>query len=749
MLQTGLARVERASPVQVSSRTDKLMARIALVIVASGVLYGCYAMGGPVYWKVYATLIHPYQDHPPPAAVTAAPVSGGVNGTGGAAGAVVKSSPSPSASSPSPSPSPSPVKKEFNPDDYPLTRERVQPLLQDGLIMITWANHHYLDFAKSWVYNLRKSGVTGYMVGAMDDDMLREMVALDFHTWRMNTGITKKDLGWGSQNFHLMGRFKIKLIRDVLSLDVSVVVSDIDTAWVKNPIPFFHRYPEADILTSTDQLAPTVSDDSLERFPHAGSAFNIGIMLFRPNSKAFVDEWVKALDDPKMWDQTAFNDLARKGHTVSEAPKNLWKGYEGKLTVGVLPCALFASGHTFFVQRKYSELGLEPYVAHATFQYSGTPGKRHRFREAMLFDDPPEYYDDAKGFVTIDMDIPQALLDAAGRPLQGPMTADKLGDHFALVHHQLLRLRGAIAVALVTGRVLVLPPIWCQLDKYWAPLYDGNIPGSHWRKPFICPADHVLDLEGGWHPHRPEFGKHLAYREYSFFNNPRMSKAVNESRVVLTVCQQGDKDCAQGDAPAPIKDGVVRLAPRLRDDQLYRALVEGSEVAGRKVLVVRGAAEVFKDFVSPDEQSRFENRLKHYTSVFCCLQENPGWIWYDFFADRPHADRFNRKFTDKWLPKHGDTDRNVAGYKEPQPLAAAAGAAATATTRRALLAEEEEVADVVVMSRDQHVGAGGLRVTELQGQLGLGRRLQGEEREQLQEVRFLQALELDAMFSGP
>lgn len=50
---------------------------------------------------------------------------------------------------------------------------------------------------------------------------------------------------------------------------------------------------------------------------------------------------------------------------------------------------------------------------------------------------------------------------------------------------------------------------------------SGNIPGSHWKKPFICPADHVLDLEGGWHNTRPEFGAHLHYREYSFFNNPR------------------------------------------------------------------------------------------------------------------------------------------------------------------------------------------------------------------------------------
>jgi hypothetical protein len=52
------------------------------------------------------------------------------------------------------------------------------------------------------------------------------------------------------------------------------------------------------------------------------------------------------------------------------------------------------------LQRKHEEFGLQPYVAHATFQYSGTPGKRHRFREAMLFEDPPSYYDHHAGFIT-------------------------------------------------------------------------------------------------------------------------------------------------------------------------------------------------------------------------------------------------------------------------------------------------------------------------------------------------------------
>lgn len=41
----------------------------------------------------------------------------------------------------------------------------------------------------------------------------------------------------------------------------------------------------------------------------------------------------------------------------------------------------------------YQQLRLEPYAVHTTFQYAGTEGKRHRLREAMVFYDPPEYYD--------------------------------------------------------------------------------------------------------------------------------------------------------------------------------------------------------------------------------------------------------------------------------------------------------------------------------------------------------------------
>ena len=70
-------------------------------------------------------------------------------------------------------------------------------------------------------------------------------------------------------------------------------------------------------MCSSDHLAPTTAygdDASLESWPEAGSAFNIGIMVFRKNGLRFVEECVDAIEkDLSVWDQNAFNDLARRG----------------------------------------------------------------------------------------------------------------------------------------------------------------------------------------------------------------------------------------------------------------------------------------------------------------------------------------------------------------------------------------------------------------------------------------------------
>jgi hypothetical protein len=123
-----------------------------------------------------------------------------------------------------------------------------------------------------------------------------------------------------------------------------------------------------------------------------------GIMLFRAKALPMVEDWIATIEaDDKIWDQNAFNDIIRRGQVIQpNHPNHYLLGYNGTLKVGVLPVAWFSNGHVYFTQKMHKTLGTDPYCVHAIFQFSGTPGKRHRFREALLWVDGPEYWQ-AKG----------------------------------------------------------------------------------------------------------------------------------------------------------------------------------------------------------------------------------------------------------------------------------------------------------------------------------------------------------------
>ena len=147
------------------------------------------------------------------------------------------------------------------------------------------------------MHHVQAANISGYMVGAMDDEILRELAKRKIHTFGMSSGLPTGDFGWGSQHFAKMGRQKINLVAIFLRLGVQVVVADVDVMFLRNPIPFFQKFPDADVLTSSDHLAATVpAGDQLEKYWEAGSAFNIGIMLFRNRSVAFVDEWIEVIE---------------------------------------------------------------------------------------------------------------------------------------------------------------------------------------------------------------------------------------------------------------------------------------------------------------------------------------------------------------------------------------------------------------------------------------------------------------------
>ena len=95
------------------------------------------------------------------------------------------------------------------------------------------------------------------------------------------------------------------------------------------------------------------------------------------------------------------------------------------------------------------------------------------------------------------------------------------GDHGA-------QLRSALALASTLDRILIMPKLWCLLDRWWAP-HEGRIPGTSGPPPgpFVCPLDHVLNLERmAANFSMAEFGPHVHWREYSFLSNPRLPRHV-------------------------------------------------------------------------------------------------------------------------------------------------------------------------------------------------------------------------------
>jgi len=54
-----------------------------------------------------------------------------------------------------------------------------------------------------------------------------------------------------------MGWKKIELIHLFTKMGFDILVSDVDTVWMQNPMPYMAKFPMADILTSSDHLANT------------------------------------------------------------------------------------------------------------------------------------------------------------------------------------------------------------------------------------------------------------------------------------------------------------------------------------------------------------------------------------------------------------------------------------------------------------------------------------------------------------
>jgi len=258
-----------------------------------------------------------------------------------------------------------------------------------------------------------------------------------------------------------------------------------------------------------------------------------------------------------------------------------------RVKMGTLPVSLFANGHTYYVQRLHEREKKNAYAVHATFQYGGTPGKRNRMREANAWmGDREEYFQGKFMSFTprIERDFFRSSTESTGsgdtnnnsssssssssssdsydtsgdgrnddnddkktvrggfdifvergwpeRDSKFPSIPTKeervLTENERLVNFQLAQINEALAIAKHLDRILIIPPILCGIDRVWFPHY-GRFPGSHLQLPFICPQDHVINVE--------QWRNKGKFRERSFLTHPQMPKGAvspdSSARVVV------------------------------------------------------------------------------------------------------------------------------------------------------------------------------------------------------------------------
>ncbi|XP_015950671.1 arabinosyltransferase XEG113 [Arachis duranensis] len=509
-------------------------------------------------------------------------------------------------------------------ETFRLTKELVQQRVKDNVVIVTFGNYAFMDFILTWVKQLTDMEVTNFLVGAMDTKLLEALYWKGVPVFDMGSHMSTVDVGWGSPTFHKMGREKVILIDAILPFGFELLMCDTDMVWMQNPLPYLARYPEADVLTSSDQLIPTVVDDSLEVWNEVSGAYNIGIFHWRPSesSKKLAKQWKEMLlADDKIWDQNGFNDIVRKSLGPSVGDENgLVYAFDGNLKLGILPASIFCSGHTYFVQAMYQQLRLKPYAVHTTFQYGGTEGKRHRLREAMLFHDPPEYYNPPGGFLSFKPFIPKGLL------LSGEHNVE---SHFALVNYQIKQIRTALAIASLLNRTLVMPPLWCRIDRLWYP-HPGVLEGTLTRQPFLCPLDHVFEVNVMLKKlPEEEFGPEIAIREYSIIDNPSLPSEVKNSWLDVQLCKEGTPDCDASDNTT--LGGFLKFPKHSNEETFMKIFSPFKDV---KVIKFSSVQDAFTGFTNKEREERFRNRVKRYVGIWCCvLDHDPGHIYYDMYWD--------------------------------------------------------------------------------------------------------------------
>jgi len=248
------------------------------------------------------------------------------------------------------------------------------------------ANSNVREMLEVWFTNIKRVGIPNFLVVALDDNIESFCKSNGVPVYRRDPDEGIDNIAKTGGN-HAVSGLKFRVLREFLQLGYSILLSDIDIIFLRNP--FDHLYRDSDVESMSDghnNMTAYGFNDVFDepsmgwaRYAHTMRiwVYNSGFFYIRPTipSIELLDRVADRLSHEKAWDQAVFNEeLFFPSHP----------GYEGLYASRrTMDIYLFMNSKVLFkTVRKDAQLKkLKPVIVHLNYH----PDKLDRMKAVIEF----------------------------------------------------------------------------------------------------------------------------------------------------------------------------------------------------------------------------------------------------------------------------------------------------------------------------------------------------------------------------
>lgn len=187
-------------------------------------------------------------------------------------------------------------------------------------LIVVLANANVKEMLEVQVSTIKKAGIPNYLVVALDDEVESYCKSNGVAVYKRDPDEGVDKIGRSGGN-HAVSGLKFRILREFLQLGYSILLSDVDIIYLRNP--FDHLYRDSDVESMTDGHNNSTAYGYNDVFdePAMGWAryahtmriwvYNSGFFYIRPTipSIELLDRVADRLSKEDAWDQAVFNEV--------------------------------------------------------------------------------------------------------------------------------------------------------------------------------------------------------------------------------------------------------------------------------------------------------------------------------------------------------------------------------------------------------------------------------------------------------